>query len=272
MWVWDARAAADPHSRQELLAFCQSHHVGTLYLSAYNLKPPMEGFYREFNRQAHRLGVAVHALGGDPRWGVPRYHSIALEWVAAVHDLNARAPAAERFDGIHTDVEVYLLSRSWNEDPAQLLGGYLDLNAEIVQALRADPDPIPFGVDIPFWFDDDPSYRILWHGVVKPPSYHVLDTVDGVTVLAYRNFSEGTDGTIQLVSLEMDYADQVGKRIMIGQETQKDLFPAYVTFGGTSCAQLKREMKKIANAFNGRRSFGGFAIHHYKSYRELCSE
>ena len=272
MWVWDARITADPLNRKALLGFCRRHSIGTLYLSAYNLKAPAEGSYREFNRLAHRMSLRVHALAGDPRWGQTRYHHLPLEWVESVRQFNARALPQERFDGIHSDVEVYLLSKSWNEHPAQLLGGYLDLNAEIAQKLRSQGSSLLFGVDIPFWFDDDPTYRILWHGAIKMPSQHVLDTVDFVTVMAYRNFAEGPDGTVHLVSLEMDYADQVGKRVVVGQETQEELFPAYVTFGGTSCAALNRQLRTIVDVLGRRPSFAGVAIHHYESYRKLCGD
>jgi hypothetical protein len=186
--------------------------------------------------------------------------------------MNSQVPLAERFDGIHTDIEVYLLSKAWNERPGELLGGYLDLHAKIAENIRGGPMPLFFGVDIPFWFDDDTGYRILWHGQVKPPSHHMLDVVDSITVMAYRNFAEGPDGTIHLVSLELDYADPLGKKVVVGQETQEELVPAYITFGGTSCAQLNRELKKILTAVGTRPSFGGFAIHHYEGYRRLCGD
>jgi hypothetical protein len=243
-----------------------------LYLSAYKLDPPIDRAFREFNAQAHRLKIQVHALAGDPRWGQTRYHHIPLDWVEAVKRFNAGAAPLERFDGIHTDVEVYLLSKSWNERPAELLGGYLDLNAKIAENLSKKQKSLIFGVDIPFWFDDDSSYRILWRGQVKPPSWHVLDTVDAITVMAYRNFAEGADGTVQLISMEMEYADQLKKPVVVGQETQENLLPAYVTFGGTSCSQFHRELKKIQGVVGHRPSFGGFAIHHYESYRKLCGE
>ena len=230
----------------------------------------MDERYRQFNRLAHRSGIAVHALAGDPRWGKAQYHHIPLEWVKSVRQLNAHSTQEERFDGIHTDVEVYLLSKTWSEHPEVLLGGYLDLNAKIASELANDP--LTFGVDVPFWFDDDTSYRILWNGNIKVPTQHVLDTVDTVTVMAYRNFSEGSDGTIHLVSLELDYADRLGKQVVIGQETQTDLYPSYITFGGTSCKTLSREMEKVERAVGHRPSFGGFAIHHYESYRKLCGD
>jgi len=272
MWVWDARVASDAQARSRLLKFCKRHRVDTLYLSAYDLRPPMEERYRQFNRLAHQSGITVHALAGDPRWGKPQYHHVPLEWVASFRRFNAAAPKPERFDGLHTDVEVYLLTKTWKEQPAMLLGGYLDLNAKIAAEMGSGADRALFGVDIPFWFDDDPAYRISWHGSVKAPAQHVLDTVDSVTVMAYRNFAEGEDGTVHLVSLEINYADRIGKPVVIGQETQENLYPPYVTFGGTSCDALHREMDKIEGVFGKRPSFGGFALHHYDSYRKLCGE
>ena len=271
-WVWDTRLLLYPKEQASLLKFCHSHRIGTLYLFAYNLKAPMDQVYREFLRQAHREGLSVYALGGDPRWGQPRYHPVPLAWIESIRQFNGQVSVEERFDGVHTDIEVYLLAKSWSEHPEALLGGYLDLHAKIAEILKSDRRPMGLGVDVPFWFDDDTAWRILWHGVIRPPSHHMLDIADSITVLAYRNAAEGSDGTIQLVSLEMDYADRIGKKVFIGQETQKDLFPAYVTFGGTSCAVLERELKKIFKVMGHRPSFGGFAIHHYESYQKLCGE
>ena len=271
MWVWDAQVVVRPAERNDLLAFCREKHVGILYLSAYNLDPPYEQNYRIFNALAHKQGIEVHALAGDPRWGRSRYHDVPLRWIKSVQVFNASGKKSEQFDGIHTDIEVYLLSRSWRDEPARLLGGYLDLHAKIAKTIAANPQPIHLGVDVPFWFDDDSAYRILWNGQIKAPSHHILDTADSITVLAYRNFSEGLDGTLHLVRLELAYADQIGKPVVIGQETQTGLFPQYVTFGGTSCDNLHEEMDKIKRALEGRKSFNGFAIHHYESYRELCS-
>ncbi len=272
MWVWDARIVSEPKPRLRLLNFCRRHGIGTLYLSAYHLSEPFGSSYRQFNRLAHRAQIQVHALAGDPRWGLSRYHPIPLQWIDSIRQFNAAVSPEERFDGVHTDVEVYLLSDAWNREPGRLLGGYLDLNRKIAEALKGNGNSLVFGVDIPFWFDDDSDYRILWQGSVKPPSYHVLDTVDTVTVMAYRNFADGSDGTIRLVSLELEYADRVGKRVVIGQETQEDLLPDYITFGKTSCGQMGRELKKILQAVGQRPSFGGFAVHHYESYKKLCGD
>lgn len=272
MWVWSAKLLLTPDAEAQLLQFCRRHGVGTLYLAAYDLRPPLDRVYRAFNRKAHEAGLAVHALAGDPRWGKPQYHHIPLGWVDQVRRFNRQAAAGERFDGIHTDIEVYLLSKSWEERPEYLLGGYLDLTRAIAEQVAQDPEPLFFSADVPFWFDDDISYRILWNGAVKPPSHHVMDHTDSVTVLAYRNYAEGSDGTVQLILMELGYAERIGKQLVIGQETQEGLFPDYVTFGGTSCGRFREEMRKIEKAVQHRAGFGGFAVHHYESYRKLCGK
>lgn len=282
MWVWDVRYVTTDASRAQLVAFCQTHHVSSLYLSAYQLAPVQAQQYRTFLRQAHREGIAVHALAGDPRWALSRYHSLPLAWVQQVVAFNEDGPPEERFDGVHTDIEPYLLSRAWMEHPAQLIGGLLDLHAKMAELLRPEPQdgaaaqaargvyhPLRLGADVPFWFDDDPTYLIQWHDRLLPPSHHLLDIADYLTVMAYRNYAEGSEGVIEISRREMEYAEKAGKFVVIGQETQPDAFPAYVTYGGTSTAYLWGELRKIAAAFQHHRSFGGFALHHYESVQQL---
>lgn len=270
IWVWDARIVVVDAARAGLLAFCRKHKVNMIYLSAYDLRPPMDESYRTFNVDAHRNGITVQALAGDPRWGKTQYHHIPMQWIESVLQFNRQSNPQQRFDGIHADVEPYLLSKSWKEQPAALLGGYLDLQSKVMGQVRGQG--VSYGVDIPFWFDDDTNYRIEWQSQIKTPTQHILDTVDSITVMAYRNFAEGDDGTVHLVALELEYGDKVGKKVIIGQETQPDMFPAYISFGGTSYKKLVEELAKIEGAVGGRSSFGGFAIHHYDSYRKLCGE
>ena len=69
MWVWDARIVLTPESRARLLSFCRRHRIDALFLSAYDLRSPLDRSFRQFNREAHRAGISVQALAGDPRWG-----------------------------------------------------------------------------------------------------------------------------------------------------------------------------------------------------------
>lgn len=285
MWVWNVQHLATDAARDRLIAFCRAHDVASLYVSAYQFAPLQAQQYRAFLRQAHHEGIAVHALAGDPRWAMSRYHSLPMAWVQQVVAFNDEGSPEERFDGVHTDIEPYLLSRTWMEHPAQLLGGLLDLHAKMAGQLqeeyahgsarasrRGGYRPLRLGADVPFWFDDDPTYRIEWQGRVLPPSHHLLDIADYLTVMAYRNYAEGTEGVIELSRRELEYAGRVGKYVMIGQETQADLFPTYLTYGGTSAAYLQSELAKIAAAFQASPGYGGIAIHHYDTYQALLDQ
>lgn len=279
MWVWDVRHLATDGARDRLIAFCRAHNITSLYVSAYQFAPVQAQQYRAFLRQAHHEGFDVHALAGDPRWAMARYHSLPLSWLQQVVAFNDGGTPEERFDGLHTDIEPYLLSRTWMERPAQLIGGLLDLHAKMADQLQEQADEgsrmagesraLQLGADVPFWFDDDPTYRIEWRGKVLPPSHHLLDIADFLTVMAYRNYAQGTEGVIELSRREVDYAGRVGKFVMIGQETQPDIFPAYVTYGGTSADYFRGELAKIALAFDAAPSYGGIAVHHYDTYQAL---
>lgn len=268
MWVWDVQHLKGAERRDELLAFCRTQRIATLYLAAYQLTPELTAAYRTFNRAAHAQGVTVHALAGDPRWALNRYHHLPLAWMDAVTTFNVESQPEERFDGLHTDIEPYLLSRMWQEHPARLLGGWLDLHATLAQR-RPSEGSLALGADVPFWFDDDPAYRIQWRDRVLPPSHHALEVADYITVMAYRNYAQGTEGVIQLAQKEVAYAEQAGKTVIVGQETQPDLFPADITYGGKGRDYWWGEVAKVTTAFRGRKSFGGVAVHHYDSYRKL---
>ena len=268
MWVWEARTITAHPLREQLVEFCQTQRIAVLYVNAYSFSPGEQEAYREFLRAAHRHGIAVHALGGDPRWVLPRYQHLPLAWVEQLLTFNAAGKPDERFDGIHTDIEPYLLTRAWNEHPAQILGGFLDLHEKIAGKVSAHR-PLQLGADVPFWFDDDPAYRIEWRGKVLPPSHHLLNLADYLTVMAYRNYAEGAEGVIALARQEVAYAQQVGKVVVIGQETQPDLFPAYITYGGTSAAYFWGEVAKVVAAYKNQRGFRGIAVHHYDSFRKL---
>ena len=272
MWVWDVKLPTSGESSRALVEFCKSRNIGLLYLSAFNLNDKFKQSYRSFNAMAHKNNIKVHALAGDPRWCIERYHKQPMQWVRNVLEFNDASQPEERFDGIHSDAEPYVLGKVWDDNKQMLLKWYLDLNQKVMDALDAEEAEIVFGADIPFWYDDDVSMLVEWHGTVKPPSYHMLDTVNTITIMDYRNFANGPNGSIALARFEIEYADETGKKVYIGQETQKDVYPEYITFGQLDESIMEKELRKLINAYIGHPSFAGIAIHHYDSYRELVEK
>lgn len=272
MWVWNVNIPASKDATKKLIEFCKSKNINRLYLSASNFNEQNIRNFRLFNQFAHNAGIFVHALAGDPRWGLERYHQQPLRWVEEVLSFNRTVRAIERFDGLQNDTEVYLLGKPWEQNKERILREYLDLNKKIVDLRQIEESDIIYACDIPFWYDDDPSLVVNWNGETKPPSFHILDTVDFVTIMDYRNFSDGPNGSIALVKKEIEYANSAAKKIYIGQETKEGLYPEYITFGGMTEQEMESQVKKLVAVYINEPSFAGIAIHHYNSYRKLCEK
>ncbi len=269
MWVWDVKIPASKEATKRLLEFCRSRNINRLYLSAYNINEGTSKNFRFFNQSAHNSGIFVHAMGGDPRWGLERYHQQPLRWVEEVLSFNRASKSAERFDGIQNDTEVYLLGKVWEQNKEGILKEYLDLNRKIIELRQIEEADIIYACDIPFWYDDDSSLVVNWNGATKPASFHVLDTTDSVTIMDYRNFAEGANGSIALAAKEIEYATGINKKVYIGQETKENLYPPYITFGGMTEENMERQIKKLVEAYINSPGFAGIAMHHYTSYRKL---
>lgn len=272
MWVWDVKIPSSPGATKRLLEFCKSRNINRVYLAAYNVNEQNYPVYRVFNRLAHGSGIFVHALAGDPRWGLERYHQQPLRWVEDVLSYNRSSKPGERFDGIQHDTEVYLLGKPWEQNKERVLKEYLDLNRKIIELREIEESDIFYACDIPFWYDDDPSLAVNYNGQTKPPNFHILDIADSVTIMDYRNFADGPNGSIALIKNEIEYADSVKKKVYIGQETKEDLYPDYITFAGKTEQEMESQIKKLVEAYISHPSFAGIAMHHYLSYRKLVEK
>ena len=273
MWVWDVKIFQDEEATDRLLNFCKERNIGTVFYTAYKVTGNYTGKdYRRFNKQAHKRGISVQALAGDPRWAVEKYHHRFLEWVNDVLEFNKNSSADEKFDGLHADVEPYLMGKMWEENNKGMLIQYLDSAKKVKDFINNSGSKILFVADTPFWYDDDAVMWVQWQKKVSPANYHLLDIIDMIAIMDYRNFTEGDNGSILLAKNEIDYAASIGKKLYIGQETGKNLQPDYITFGGTNVDYMEKEIKKLVDAYIDNPGFAGIAIHHYISYKRLLKE
>jgi len=155
-----------------------------------------------------------------------------------------------------------------------VLAEYLELNAQVQRTVRAEGG-LEYGVDIPFWWQDRDDQTgaaigdVTFEGVRKAASLHLLDLVDNVGIMDYRNVAGGDDGIIAHARALLDYSDHARAKVFVGVETSP--IPSVglpkLTFDGRSNAEMDHELALVDAAFIGHRSFAGFAIHHYGSYR-----
>jgi hypothetical protein len=142
-----------------------------------------------------------------------------------VETFNAEGQPGESFYGIHLDNEPHQLlgfDGPWREE---LLRQFIELNDRIMADLRARGSELVYGIDIPFWFDEDrdadgrPTCDVTYRGVRQNAARHLIDIVDNIGIMAYRNFAGGADGIIRHAEDEVAYAASRGKKAYVGVET-----------------------------------------------------
>ncbi len=277
MWVWKTRELFEgprPSDKiEKFFAFCARTRIRELYLSldfgqvagpvplSDELRDPEQ--YREFLERAHHLGLTVDALAGTPEWAAHENHPLALAAVDAVLAFNRSAPPTARFDGIHFDVEPYLLVEYADpEDRREILGDYLQMVFECVERLRSETW-MHFSCDVPAWFYAvDPNVRqeltVTFRGVAKTVGEHLTDMLDTVTIMDYRNEADGANGIIAFGTAALEYAASTGRKIIVGLETSLAPDSAYVFVCGLPPDEFRRRLAK--SELRHRRYFEGFMM------------
>ncbi|MDE5415953.1 hypothetical protein [Alkalihalobacterium chitinilyticum] len=72
------------------------------------------------------------------------------------------------------------------------------------------------GIDIPFWFAEIECVNHFGQGILAE---WVIKEVDEITVMAYRTLAEDEGGIIDIVSKEIEWANQLNKSVFIAVET-----------------------------------------------------
>jgi hypothetical protein len=215
LWLWQSDAVRDGDGRTTLLDFCRRQGITDLFLQLPDT--PLHHLAGLLTA-LHAQGVRVHALDGEPRNALPDRHEHQLARLRAVLAHNAGAPAAQRFDGIHLDIEPHLLPGFASARKPALLRSYLAL----LQRARAltRPAGLPLGVAIPFWLDArNRFFAPLAELDGRPLSEHVLAAVDSVVIMDYRTGSHGFDGIVAHAWSELGHAAALGREVFLGLET-----------------------------------------------------
>lgn len=271
LWVWDAVPLLEsPAARQTFLAFCRERGITTAWIQASarpgaSLNDPI-GWQRLLG-EAHAAGMRVHALDGAPEQARRSGHAAVLNLVHAVIAFNQAAPAAARFDGIHLDIEPYLLP-GWSEPDLreQMLGEYLELQAQVRDVVKS-AGGMEFGVDIPFWWQSHDAETgeaigvVTFRGVRRAASLHLLDLVDTLGIMDYRNVAAGRDGLVTHATELLDHADRTAVKVYVGVETGRDEGTDYWFITGGSRAAYRRALNGTLNRRDVRVVIAGGRVH-----------
>lgn len=277
MWVWDTvDVLSSAANSQELLNFCVDKGINLIYLNVdQGVLTDYPEKVKSLISKANDMGIKTEALNGNMYWVLEENHHFPLESISEVIAYNESAGPNERFVGIHHDNEPYTVPGFW--DDTQSFGEqYLDLAVKSMELINNSGSDMTFAVDIPFWYDEHPVI-IEYNGVEKPLSFHIIDIADYVTVMDYRDFAEGSNGIIAHGLQEITHAKSLDKQVVLGVETIKfdddDVDnPELITFAEEGEAIMLEELDKVNTYFESNYGFGGIAIHHYGSYKNLKSE
>lgn len=301
LWVWDSdiitNSSNNYSKRSSLLSFASSKNITTLYVESYGIitgnRTVDKTALSEFIRLAHEKCISVELLAGESEWYLPSNHSSAVNFAQKAVDF--ADSFAVKPKAIHLDVEPYGYSSGslWDANNGaqrdEILADYISMLSKVKSTLDGT---LLLNVDVPFWYD---SASGLQDSGTAYFSKRILDTVDIMTIMDYRDTAFGVKSSGEIISSKNDssngiydlgydevvYANSIGKKVIIGVETKcfSDSASAQITFCGTrtvggqtlkkGASFMNSELDKIRNAFNSLSGFGGTAIHHYDSYTIL---
>lgn len=192
---------------------------------------------------------------------------------------------AERFKGIHLDIEP-AENIGWDNLTLGQKKEYWLRFYELLSYCRNEINTyntthpaILFGVDLPTyqpWYGND----VDQNGIEDYKD--VLGYVDILTTMDYsdhsynklKDFIFGTYGLITRTDPVVTYAQNIGKRVIIGVETQHQtvdgkLIPETRTFYEEGWIPMESELNQLTDYYLGKSGFNGTAIHNYKAYQSL---
>jgi len=243
MWLW---SAADP---AEVVDFAASRgvqeifaYVGTTVATDGSL-PRLQ----RLKQLADAKQIRLAALNGDPSWATN--HAPALAWQKAVVKTGL-------FSALHVDVEPYALP-GWTSAYSQTAKQFLSL----LDKLRTG-STLPVDADVPFWYG---QYKVGSLNLAN----EVLKRVSAVTIMSYRDTGTGPNSILDVSKDWLVRGSAAGKRVRLGAETGKLADCPYCTFAEEGATVLGNELAEVDAATRTAYSFGGIAVHHYDSWRDL---
>jgi len=283
IWIWNfpsqmLSTAADAQMKQ-----LQAHGFNTVYITIDDYidiasmtdgaaKTAAKKMYfdnlSKFVTKANSLGMAVDAEGGWKDWAYAtnRWKGFAL--IDAVKEYNTLYPN-QKLRGFQYDVEPYLLDE-YETNKAKVLTEYVAFIDQ--SASRLAGTNIKFSMAIPHFYDAAQAWTpaVTYNGKTLHTFNHLLSILEktpGSTILlmSYRDTFEGANGTRNIVEAELKDAIGYSTRIIVSQETG-NVDPDFVTFYGSTKAEVFDNLSQINTAFKSYESHGGNAVHYLDSF------
>jgi hypothetical protein len=266
MWLWQKDAALDAGARDQVACLVAARHVDTIFISASALLANNPTELGQLISYFSAQGIGIELLFGDPSWVLPANQASALLQAQRAVSFTSTTSGAKPV-GVHFDIEPYSLPQ-WTSDQNLTANQTLDLYEQLAATVAGSG--LRLTADIPFWFD---TITVTRDGGTRPMSELMIDRVDRVTILDYRDFAgscsiQADDGIIYNASSELAYAMTAHKEVVIGLETTP-VTPNKVTFWEEGNDALEAAMQQTRCAFDPNPAWLGFAVHQWAYWRLL---
>jgi len=256
-WLWNPWMIYNDEAGT--LAFLESKQLNKVYVQIDADIP--KAVYRSFIEKAAAKGMRIYALDGAPGWVAPKgavYQDQLMSWIKTYQ---TGSTAAQKFAGIHLDVEPYLYS-GWKTNQATTVKAYQALLTKAKNSAAALN--LPLEADMPFWFDEVSYKNTYGKGVLAE---WVIAKTDSVTLMSYR---DSAPLIIDLVKNEMAYGQKYGKKVVVGVETGQTDEGNSLSFYEEGEAVMNAQLSLVNSHYAGHPGFGGIAVHHVDSWKTLA--
>ncbi len=255
-WIWDvSKIEEDP---EQAVSFLKDEKVNLVYIHI-DFETFRPGPYRSFIQHASKEGIDVYALGGDPNWALIKNRDSLDHFVSIVHDYNNTVGEDQKFAGVHVDIEPYLLSQ-WKEDADNVINQWMMNTVHLIREAK-EQDHLQVSGDFPFWIHEK---KVPYKD--QTLSEWMIEHYDSMTLMAYRNKSEGPNGIQSISKPIVNEASKEGKSVIVGVNVIDSAEGAHTTFHGDEPGTMSQELEVLEDAYKGNKGFGGTAIHDYSHW------
>jgi len=256
-YIWHAsNLISEP---DQIIQFAKEKGLNMLY-TRLDLRQPFSE-YQEFVEKAHAEGIEVHAMGGHPKWALEHLQPRIMKLVNYVKKYNGEATSAQKFDGIHIDVEPYTVS-GWDRHNDEKLKEWMDNIKLFVKESKEDTN-LEVSMDLAMWWDD----RKTPGNPDLPFNKWVMKQMDHTSVMAFRDYAEGPGGILYMTKEEMEHANNLGKPVLLSLEMRPSLIDK-ITFAEEGKAKMREQIDVMENNLQDDPSYEGYMIHSYEYWKE----
>lgn len=282
IWVWRFDVLADPAKRQELMDFCKVNHINRLLVQIHTAKGTSqlrdEAVMRAVVTEAADRGIVVEALEGGADMAQKANLPSTLARLQMILAFNQTLPTGKKFVGVHYDIEPYILPewKKAGQSRVEVMNNLLDFAHLARTKLDEQQPPMSLSFDIPFWYDnktaDEDNCNLTYNGQDKNLYQHLLDVSDYIGIMSYRRAAQGSNGVLKHIQNELDYARQIGKKIVPALETIELQSTPTITFHGLPATEFWTQHNLVRQALADDSAFGGMLTHSYRGMKDLLAQ